>query len=502
MPSDSSPPAVWVNRTQPSPVSGSGRRSGRGTAAKPTNAAGSAPTGSPAPGPAAGGRPGAPTCPPPDWPLATTRPCSTSRYPSSRLARRTRPAASSASRSSRWVGGGSSYWAAPTWKWSRWPPSTLSAGTQDTAVTEDWIRTAATDATGWRPLCPASHPARSAEQLLEQLPDPLGAVDDQVGRLQQPGRGLGRADGDPQAAAELGRDGEGGQVAEVVAGDQQAAGARLADHPTDGVALVAVDLGAQLPDHPAGHDLQLVAGGDPGRGLADGGGPAVGVGDPAGVDGHGVALVLQVGAALLHGRVGGQVAGGGGHRRPGRLQPRVDQDAALDDLLQPVHAQVADPGGGGVAGQVGGRAAGDQGHGGVAVGQGAKKIDHPGQGPGGRRVVDDRGDGAVEVQADGHPLGLGGQPGDVGGRRVSAGPRVQGHRAGQPVSRATLRGWRSRARRRPPVRAHWVTRSRASATICLLILDTPEARSVKVIGTSATANPSCQALWTISTWKQ
>ena len=59
-----------------------------------------------------------------------------------------------------------------------------------------------------------------------------------------------------------------------------------------------------------------------------------------------------------------------------------------------------------------------------------------------------------------------------------------------------------RARRRPPVRAHWVTRSSASATICLLILDTPEARSVKVIGTSVTTNPSCQVLWTISTWKQ
>jgi hypothetical protein len=47
-----------------------------------------------------------------------------------------------------------------------------------------------------------------------------------------------------------------------------------------------------------------------------------------------------------------------------------------------------------------------------------------------------------------------------------------------------------------------VTRSSASATICRLILDTPEARSVKVIGTSTTRNPSCQALCTISIWKQ
>jgi hypothetical protein len=63
-------------------------------------------------------------------------------------------------------------------------------------------------------------------------------------------------------------------------------------------------------------------------------------------------------------------------------------------------------------------------------------------------------------------------------------------------------GWGRLARLRPPVRAHWVTRSSASATICLLILDTPEARSVKVIGTSTTRNPSCQALWAISIWKQ
>src|SRR5215217_5184186 len=418
MPSDSSPPAVCPNRTQPSPTTGSGRRSGRGTAANPTNAGGAAPGEPPGPEPEPeaerAGWPGAPTWPWPDWPWPTMRPPSTSMNAWSWLASRTRPAASSASRSSRWVGGGSSYWAAPTWKWSRWPPSMLSAGTQDTAVTEDWIRTAATDATGWRPWCPASHPARSAEQLLEQLPDPLGAVDDQVGRLQQLGRGLGRTDGDPQAAAELGRDGEGGQVAEVVAGHQQAAGARLGHHPADGVALVAVDLGAQLPDHPAGHDLQVAAAGDAGRGLADRVGPAGGVGDPADVDGHGVALVLQVGAALGDGRVGGQVPGGGGHRRPGRLQARVDEDAALDDLLQPVHAQVADPRGGGVGGQVGGRAAGDQAHGGVPVGQRPQQVDHPGQGPGGGRVVDDRGDGAVEVQADGHPLGPGGQPGGVG----------------------------------------------------------------------------------------
>src|SRR4029453_7108588 len=81
MPTDSSPPAVWVNRTHPSPVSGSGRRSGRGTAATPTWA------------PPAVSR-AAPTDPRPDWPAATTRPRSTSRETSSRLARRTRPAAS------------------------------------------------------------------------------------------------------------------------------------------------------------------------------------------------------------------------------------------------------------------------------------------------------------------------------------------------------------------------------------------------------------------------
>ena len=43
MPTDSSPPAVCPNRTQVSPTTGSGRRSGRATAANPTNAGGSAP---------------------------------------------------------------------------------------------------------------------------------------------------------------------------------------------------------------------------------------------------------------------------------------------------------------------------------------------------------------------------------------------------------------------------------------------------------------------------
>src|SRR5918995_1347425 len=186
MPTDSSPPAVWPNRTQPSPVSGSGRRSGRGTAANPT------------------------------W------------------------AASPAS------------WGAPTWKASRWPPSTQSRGTQETAVTEDSMRTAATDATGWRARCPASHRARSAEQVLEELADPFGPVHDQVGRVQQLGRGLLGADRDPQPAAGLGGDGEGGQVAEVVAGHDQAAGAGLGGHPADGVGPVPAGLRAQRPHHPPG----------------------------------------------------------------------------------------------------------------------------------------------------------------------------------------------------------------------------------------------------------
>src|SRR5918996_1209777 len=145
MPTDSSPPAVWVNRTQPSPTSGSGRRSGRATAANPTWAA-----------PA--GRLAAPTRPWPDWPGPTMRPPSTSTKAWSWLANRARPAASSPGRSSRWPGGGSSYWAAPTWKWSRWPPSTQSRGTQETAVTEDSMCTAAFDTTTAGAPPPASPP--------------------------------------------------------------------------------------------------------------------------------------------------------------------------------------------------------------------------------------------------------------------------------------------------------------------------------------------------------
>src|SRR5215208_2661655 len=402
MPTDSSAPAVWPNRTQPSPASGSRWRSGRGTAANPTWAASAASRADP-------------TWPWPDWPEATMRPSLTSTNPRSWLASRTRPPSSRDGRSSRWSGGGSSYWAAPTWNASRWPPSTLPAGTQETAVTEDSMRTAATDATGWRAWCPAPHPQRSAEQVLEEVADPFGAVDDQVGGVEQLGRGLVGADRDPQAAAQLLGDREGGQVAEVVAAHQQVAGPGLGGDPADGVALVAADLGAQLPHHPPGHDLQAVGGRDPGGGLADRAGPAAGVGDPAEVDGDGVALVLQVGAACGHCRVGGQVAAGRLDRRPGRLQPRVDKDPPVDDLLQPVHAQVAGPGSGGVAGQVGRRPAGDDGHGGVAVGQGPQQLDDPGQGPGRRRVLDDRGDGAVEVQADGRLGGLGGQPGCPGG---------------------------------------------------------------------------------------
>src|SRR5829696_9997626 len=429
MPTDSSPPAVWENRTQPSPASGSGRRSGRGTAANPTNAGGSAPRDPPEPKPEPrdAGWPGATTWPWPDWPEATMRPSLTSTNPRSWLASRTRPPSSRDGRSSRWSGGGSSYWAAPTWNASRWPPSTLPAGTQETAVTEDSMRTAATDATGWRPRCPALHPRRSAEQVLEQLAGALRAVDDQVGGVQQLGRGLIGADRHPQPAAEGLGHGEGGQVAEVVAGDQQVAGAGFGGDPADGVALVAADLGAQLPDQPARHHLEVVGGRDPGRGDVDRAGPAARVGDPAGVDGDRVALVLQVGAAGGHGRVGGQVAAGRVDRRPGRLQAPVDLDPPRDDLLEAVHAQVADPGGGGVGGQVGRRPPGDEGHGGVAVGQRAEQVDHPGQRPGRRRVLDDRGDGAVEVQADGHLGGPLGQPGRLGGH----GPG--GHRRPPPA---------------------------------------------------------------------
>ena len=121
------------------------------------------------------------------------------------------------------------------------------------------MRTAATDATGWRPGAQL-HPQRSAEQALEQLPDPFGAVDDQVGGVQQLGRGLGRADRHPQAAAGSAATAKAGRSPRSSPATTRAAGARLGRDPADGVALVAVHLGAQLPDQPAGHDLEVVAG--------------------------------------------------------------------------------------------------------------------------------------------------------------------------------------------------------------------------------------------------
>ena len=93
-----------------------------------------------------------------------------------------------------------------------------------------------------------------------------------------------------------------------------------------------------------------------------------------------------------------------------------------------------------MAGQVGGRAARDEGGGGVAVGQRPQQVDDPGQRPGRRRVLDDRGDGAVEVEADGHLGGPGGDGGGVlgQGRAAVIGVLPWGRRGG----RGRVRGGR------------------------------------------------------------
>jgi hypothetical protein len=62
---------------------------------------------------------------------------------------------------------------------------------------------------------------------------------------------------------------------------------------------------------------------------------------------------------------------------------------------------------------------------------------------------------------------------------------------------ARRRSWHQR--RSTP---HWVTFHSASATIALLIFDEPRSRSVKVIGTSTTRNPDCNARHARSIWKQ
>ena len=116
-----------------------------------------------------------------------------------------------------------------------------------------------------------------------------------------------------------------------------------------------------------------------------------------------------------------QVPLGGLHRRAAGLQARVDPHLAVTDLLQPVHAQVAHAGRGGVLGQVVGRAARDQGHGREPLGQGAEQLNHALQGPGRLGVGHDRAQGAVEVEAERHLVGPGGQPGCVLGSRGAGG---------------------------------------------------------------------------------
>jgi hypothetical protein len=153
-----------------------------------------------------------------------------------------------------------------------------------------------------------------------------------------------------------------------------------------------------------------VAGGGVAGGRLDRAGPAAGVADPPQVHADGQPLVLDVGARRGHGRVGAQLPQGRAHRRAHLLGLGGDHHPAIDDLLKPVQAQVADPGGGDTAGQPGGRAAGHQGDRGEAAGQPAEQLGGARQRDGGLGVVDDRRQGAVEVQAQRRPARL---PGDL-----------------------------------------------------------------------------------------
>jgi hypothetical protein len=137
-------------------------------------------------------------------------------------------------------------------------------------------------------------------------------------------------------ARELGYRGEGGQVAEIVADDHHVAGAGLGDDPADRVAFVAAHRRPQLPDQLPRDDLEGVLPGDFPGGLVDRAGPLAGVGEPAGVDGDRVLLILQPSAAVAHGRGVSQRLSGGQNRRPRRLQAQVHPELPFADLLQPV----------------------------------------------------------------------------------------------------------------------------------------------------------------------
>ena len=154
-------------------------------------------------------------------------------------------------------------------------------------------------------LAPA--PGPSGGKLLQEVEDSGLPLDDEVGLGEQLRRSLLGAHRHPQPfvtlARELGYRGEGGQVAEIVADDHHVAGAGLGDDPADRVpAFVAVHRRPQLPDQLPRDDLEGVLPGDFPGGLIDRAGPLAGVGEPAGVDGDRVLLILQPGAAVAHGR--------------------------------------------------------------------------------------------------------------------------------------------------------------------------------------------------------
>ena len=152
-------------------------------------------------------------------------------------------------------------------------------------------------------------------------------------------------------------------------------------------------------------------------------------GGDAEVDGHRQVLALDA-------EGGGQLGLGPGRHLLDDAAPGLGRRHRAHPVgrhhLQPVEAGEGHAPAPQVLGQEGARAAGDHAHPGVAPGQGLQRVGRPGEGPGRGGVVDDGGQGAVEVgEHPGRP-GVGGEVGDHAGDRItpcgrSRGMRAEGH---------------------------------------------------------------------------
>ena len=216
--------------------------------------------------------------------------------------------------------------------------------------------------------------------------------------------------------------GEGGEVAQVVAGVEDGLGADLADVVEEGDALVHAGR-AQFQDHAAGFDDQSVAGGELGERGAQGLEGGLRVLGAAGVDGERAALLLDPGALPGGDPVeeagqfgaGGRDAGmrGGGVDGAGDGVPAFGAVVAEDDQV----FQAGDAREAAVADRDAGRAAGDHGDGGDLRREGGERGHRVRVRAGLLGVGHDRGECAVEVERDHHAGG----PREDGVQSVAAG---------------------------------------------------------------------------------